>query len=148
MDLFPVDRLPRLTLPVGSPPGGDPVPDSSRLVLIRRAAECAWIPYRRQVWRRPETPGRARRPRSDVSRLDSPNWRFPCPIRHAYWSLRAVVHDEFGSPTVLPHTVEELNRHSGVQRQMCVYTKAAIERFGHTPEALNDLASTWSTGSN
>jgi hypothetical protein len=111
----PVEKLPRATMRVGSPPVGDPFPDklpigidsSGRAVFLYIV-----LPSGRDDFR-------AFLGRHAALFRTLPVWTlrmvFPRPIAHAYAVLQAVVHDELETP-LHPQTIEELKWYFGQLR--------------------------------
>ena len=111
----PVEKLPRATMRVGSPPVGDPFPDklpigidsSGRGIFLYLVLPSGRDDFRAFLSRH-----------ADLFRTLS-FWTlrllFPRPIAHAYAGLQAVVHDELETP-LHPQTVEELKWYFGQLR--------------------------------
>jgi hypothetical protein len=132
----PIEKLPRATMRVGSPPVGDPFPDklpigidaSGRAVFLYLVLPTARDDFRAFLGRHAE-----------LFRT-LPFWTvrlvFPDGIAHAYAGLQAVVRDELESP-LLAHTVEELKWYFGQLRATPnVRIRPADERFERASEAF------------
>jgi hypothetical protein len=131
-----VDKLPRLTMKVGSPLAGDPFPDklpigieaSGRVVFLYLVLPSARDDFRAFLVRHAE-----------LFRM-LPSWTlrvvFPLSIAHAYAGLQTVVRDELESP-LHPRTVEDLKWYFGQLRAMPnVRIRPTDERFQRAADAF------------
>jgi hypothetical protein len=132
----PVEKLPRTTMRVGSPPVGNPFPDKLPIGIDSTGrAVCLYLvlPSGRDDFR--AFLGR----HTELFRT-LPLWTLrlviPHQIAHAYAALQAVVRDELESP-LHPHTVEELKWYFGVLRATPnVHTRHTDERYLRASEAF------------
>jgi hypothetical protein len=130
----PAERLPRLTMKAGSPPSGEPFPDTLP-IGIDSGGRAVFL-YLVMPAGRDDFGGFLSRHAALVRSL--PAWTlrlvFPRALAEAYGAFQAVVQDELESP-LHPHTVEELKWYFGQLRAMPnVRIRLTDERFERAAE--------------